>query len=754
MLKRIPYAWKVAVWQVAFITLGSTWLYAPLLNTALSNRTTLISEYETPTQPYAWLFRLTDILSALLLTSLVVYLIRFYSKFRTKTVAALGVIGVLMLIDPLATTSCAIKAGQCIEITNFAFYVHAVETVVLSVLLLGLSAYNAWRGRRLPSLLFVIFQLGYAVFSMVNIAGEYQFGTVSQYVYQLVSIIWLAWFVGEVAGPTAANLRNPNPLLARLFGGWAFFNGVLALVLSLVHIRALPYVKSIYFAGDTAWLAQHSVVVGLLMLYLSRHLMRREYRARQLFLVLLFMEVIKYASISPKLALLQLYSVSFAVLFAARPYFSRGSERTRFTVRLWDAAVLVAGLLAATIVLGLLVMFNKHVARVVSMSFDHFENIYLSGHHAARYRLQSRLFAHVLTALGIFLPLLVLWSLFQPGSRKRLQKDQTDRSRVYDVLRKHSASSEDYFKYWPADKAYFWPADKRSFVAYKHVRRIVFALADPVGPDNAARQKVLDEFVGYWRAQGNTVCFLAIPTASLNLYEKAGIGNLQIGSEAIVDVKLFSEETVRDKWWRWQMNRAKKAGYIYETALPPHSEKLIESLRTVSDAWLRRPGHREQSFALGYFDDEYLQSCVIHFLRNETGDIIAFANQPPVFKSKQVTVDLIRFLPDANNAMPYLLASIILKLSEQGQYRSFDLGFVPLANMDARLAKTVKRLAGRRFSAQGLAQFKNKFNPDWKPVYLAYDGDIGDLAAIALELEQAFKPTNDKPESRHAPQST
>ena len=40
--------------------------------------------------------------------------------------------------------------------------------------------------------------------------------------------------------------------------------------------------------------------------------------------------------------------------------------------------------------------------------------------------------------------------------------------------------------------------------------------------------------------------------------------------------------------------------------------------------------------------------------------------------------------------------------------------------------------------AKGLEQFKNKFDPVWEPNYLAYEGDMTDLAVIALNIEKAM----------------
>ena len=166
----------------------------------------------------------------------------------------------------------------------------------------------------------------------------------------------------------------------------------------------------------------------------------------------------------------------------------------------------------------------------------------------------------------------------------------------------------------------------------------------------------------------------------------------------------------------------------------------MRQLKTVSDSWLDMGGHKERGFALGYFDEGYLQKCRIHYLRSADDRVMAFTNQLPQFKdSPTVTVDLLRYLPDANDAMPYLLFKTIeCVANENDTNKLFDLGFVPFAKAKGPLLTIAKALSGERFSARGLEQFKNKFNPDWQPNYMAYEGDIADLALSALHLEKAM----------------
>jgi lysylphosphatidylglycerol synthetase-like protein (DUF2156 family) len=45
-----------------------------------------------------------------------------------------------------------------------------------------------------------------------------------------------------------------------------------------------------------------------------------------------------------------------------------------------------------------------------------------------------------------------------------------------------------------------------------------------------------------------------------------------------------------------------------------------------------------------------------------------------------------------------------------------------------------------QIAAAGLEQFKGKFKPSWRKNYIAYDGDLADLATITLGIEDVMQP--------------
>ncbi len=146
---------------------------------------------------------------------------------------------------------------------------------------------------------------------------------------------------------------------------------------------------------------------------------------------------------------------------------------------------------------------------------------------------------------------------------------------------------------------------------------------------------------------------------------------------------------------------------------------------------------------MGYYDSAYLQQCRLHLLY-EAGELVAFANELPIFNDNPtITIDLMRYLPNTNHAMPTLLANTIQQLhGEARQY--FDLGFVPLAGGSSKSERAIKKLnqffIREAIPSSGLEQFKNKFEPEWENTYIAFDGDWLDLVHVSRYMDRLLRP--------------
>jgi lysylphosphatidylglycerol synthetase-like protein (DUF2156 family) len=730
MLANLSRRRYLLLWQILLILLGTTWLWAPHLNHNLSYRTALISQYETGFQPYSWLFRAGDFLAG----SLVLVMGRFMFQRTAPKISGwlMVAIGAGMMLDPLLATTCRQVGSACQEYFSLPFLLHAIETTITSLSFFALGVYDAYVRKRLVSVVFVIFQVVYGLLFVSQLANQQHFNTISQYVYEVTLIVWLAWFGRDYLRPNNFPFKKRELSLVKdTTAAWAFLNGILAILISLAHIHLLGRLKAFYFAGDNAWLAQHGVVVGILMLYLSRHLARGERRARQIFLAVVGIEALKYSLVSPHPLLMMSYLLTFCALFVFRDDFRRGTVPMTWRMRLREVYFMLASLLAAALAALVSLDRDSRVATITGRTFDNFFD-YAAGRDSHPSHLRSVLLAHTITAFIITAAAILLWILFRPyRTRRGVGRDY---ALIETTLKKYSVSSEDFFKLWPKDKDYFWSKDG-AFIAYRRAGPIVFGLADPVGKNSG---KALNDFLEWARDRRLRACFMPVYTSSQKLYEKANLALLQIGSSAVIDIGHFLNVTANDKWWRWKRNRAEKRGYSYGVSEAPHAADFLKQLGSVSRAWLHIGGHAERGFALGYFNEDYLNQCRVHYLKDGGGQVIAFANQLPQFNNlRTATIDLLRYSPEHDDSMPYLLLGAIGSMDKEG-FEYFDLGFVPFAKAEGPLLSIAQALGGSRFSSKGLEQFKDRFDPDWQPNYIAYDGDLADLALVALNIERVM----------------
>jgi phosphatidylglycerol lysyltransferase len=154
-------------------------------------------------------------------------------------------------------------------------------------------------------------------------------------------------------------------------------------------------------------------------------------------------------------------------------------------------------------------------------------------------------------------------------------------------------------------------------------------------------------------------------------------------------------------------------------------------LRAVSDAWLSDKATAEKGFSIGTFDEAYLANFPIAVVSAEDR-VVAFANLWATESREELSIDLMRFTPDApRGAMDYLFIELMLWGRAQG-YRWFNLGVAPLAGLEDRplapawhrIGNFVFRHGEHFYNFDGLRRYKTKFDPVWQPRYLVSPGGL------------------------------
>jgi phosphatidylglycerol lysyltransferase len=519
------------------------------------------------------------------------------------------------------------------------------------------------------------------------------------------------WFarMQSLAAETLEALFIPLLSLAVFVGGAILmFSGALpAIPHRLAYLKQnlpLPFLEISHFMGSLA---------GMGLLLLARGLQRRLDAAYLLTVALLVSGILASLLKGFDYEEASILALILLVLLPCRRFFFRRTSllSESFTPD-WLAAIAVV--LAASIWLGLFAY--RHV--------EYRQELWW--HFSARAEAPRFLRATVgalALALGFGLA-----RLLRPAAYKPMQPTLELPDAVPAVVARSPASSANLALL--GDKQFLFSDDLKAFIMYGVIGQTWVAMGDPVGP---AEQwpELLWQFRQAADHYADRAVFYEVGHAHLHLYLDMGLTLLKLGEEARVPLTGFSLEGRGRKDLRYIHRKLAKQGCRFEIVAPEALTDHMADLKTISDTWLKEKNTREKGFSLGFFDPAYIRRFATALVRVEER-ITAFANIWPGGGRAELSVDLMRYLPDApGGVMDFLLIELMLWGAAQG-YRWFNLGMAPLSGMGThdlaplwhRLGKLVAGFGDHFYNFQGLRAYKQKFDPVWKPRYLAAPGGL------------------------------
>jgi phosphatidylglycerol lysyltransferase len=286
------------------------------------------------------------------------------------------------------------------------------------------------------------------------------------------------------------------------------------------------------------------------------------------------------------------------------------------------------------------------------------------------------------------------------------------------------------------DKSYYFGTEN-SMIAYGSRNRGAIVLGDPIGPENEIPEAI-QAFKQFCLKNDWTPAYVSVQPEFLTAYAEAGYETICLGYEAIVDLHQFTLEGSENKSLRNTISRMERNGFKAEVHRPPLDDKLMNSLRQISDDWLTLHHGGEMHFSDGWFNDSYVRNGLVMVIHDPDGNPTAFTNLVPEYQKNELTIDLMRrYEKVENGTMEFMFSKMLLWAKENG-YDSFSLGLSAIVGVgekpdDPRVEKalhTLSEYGSRFFNFRGLHDFKEKFHPDWQPRYLVYPG----VASLPLVL--------------------
>lgn len=328
-----------------------------------------------------------------------------------------------------------------------------------------------------------------------------------------------------------------------------------------------------------------------------------------------------------------------------------------------------------------------------------------------------------------------LWQLLRPPSGNLARPTPEEIEKAAAIVRK--SSNADGCLALVGDKHLLFSPSGKSFLMFGKQGRSWVSLYGPVG-ERREWADLVWQFIEMASSHGGRPAFYQIRPNDLPLYLDCGLHALKLGEFAQVSLPDFSLKGAKRANLRSGVNRGEREGLEFEVLPPETVHTCLPELRQVSDAWLSEQQGREKCFSVGRFDPAYLARMPVAVVRRE-GELIAFASLLVTDVHHEATVDLMRHRPGVPpGTMDFLFAKVMLHLQAEG-YQRFGLGMSPLAGMAERrraprwqrLGKLLYKYGDRFYHFRGLRNFKDKFEPEWEPRYLATQGGISPILVLA-----------------------
>lgn len=275
------------------------------------------------------------------------------------------------------------------------------------------------------------------------------------------------------------------------------------------------------------------------------------------------------------------------------------------------------------------------------------------------------------------------------------------------------------------DKRFLFSPSGESFLMFGVRGRSWIALAPPVGrPDE--KLELLWRFRELADAHAARPAIYALDAEDLPDVVEMGFSIQKIGEVAVLPLQGFTMEGTRRGKARRAWRQAADAGATFEVVPPEGVAAIMPDLQRISAAWLAAHAGAEKGFTMGGFHPRYVQEFPVAVVRFE-GRIVAFATLWPVADRSAFSIDLMRYVDEGPKRIMDFLFVELLKWGVAEGYAAFDFGMAPLAGLkDRPLAPMMSRVGSLLFenaedlyNFQGVREFKNKWDPLWRPRYVA-----------------------------------
>ncbi|ONI86021.1 lysine--tRNA ligase [Saccharothrix sp. ALI-22-I] len=336
----------------------------------------------------------------------------------------------------------------------------------------------------------------------------------------------------------------------------------------------------------------------------------------------------------------------------------------------------------------------------------------------------------VLLGFGGMLVAIAALYVFFRGVRSRRSLTDTEELDVRRLLAAHGEPDSLGYFATRRDKSVVFAPDGRAALTYRVLAGTTLASGDPVGDEEAWPQAVqawLDEARRYGWLPG----VLGASERGARVYAAAGLKALEIGDEAVLDVREFTLNGPERRAVRQAVSRVERAGYT--SRVRRHAEIPADEMASILDLaqrWRGAATERGFSMALGRLGDPTDGRCVMVEAYDADGELRGLLSFVP-WGRRGLSLDLMRRDRAAENGLnEYMVAEVVAAGTRLGVQRVslnfamfravFEEGEKIGAGPVLRAWRRVLSLGSRFFQLESLYRSNVKYGPDWLPRYLCF----------------------------------
>jgi phosphatidylglycerol lysyltransferase len=325
------------------------------------------------------------------------------------------------------------------------------------------------------------------------------------------------------------------------------------------------------------------------------------------------------------------------------------------------------------------------------------------------------------------------------------------RARAIELLTKGGGGSLSYWATWEGNH-YWFSEDGQAAVAYRVANGIAVTTSEPFGVRESALAAVA-EFARYCDDNGWVPFFYGIHPEFAEVCQEMGWPVAIVGDETIV---YPADWNTTGKQWqdvRSSINRAERDGvHAVWTRFSELTPRHVSQIEEISELWVAEKELPEMGFTLGGIDELRDDEVRLMIAVDATDQIVGITSWLPSYtngKTTGWTLDFMRRVPDGpNGVMEFLIARSAEQFRDDG-IQFLSLSTAPLTRNNSSVIENtgiarMLRYIGTRlepvYGFKSLFNFKRKFQPEFRPVYMAYPDSLA-LPTIGIALARTYVPS-------------